>query len=298
MDPQIVQDNTPSELAQMVSQGATLLRIENESQQQLAIQKPRDERRVIEGAIQELDLSPKFAAKSFYSIPYRKGSQEIKVEGPSIQAAMSLARRWGNCSNGARVVDQSDEHVVVEGVFVDYETNVRTLRTVTVAKFAKNKNTQRYDRLPPDRMNMAILAGMSKAVRNAILATLPAGLVDTYYEHAKQLTASGGKPVPADKPLTPKQLEARLNKGIKHIMTTYKLTSEQVLPYVQGLKDRNIPVLDIITHLQGVCNAIEDGQITAHDAFGVSTAQPGAPEQGEVTADELFGDSKESTPKS
>ena len=82
-------------VAELIAQGMTVMRVENESQQAMATMKPRDEAKVYAGAVKELELAPQFAKTAWYSIPYKDGEKTVFVEGPSITAAMALARRWG-----------------------------------------------------------------------------------------------------------------------------------------------------------------------------------------------------------
>jgi len=82
----------------LVAQGAQIMRIENDSMLAVAVQRPRDEQKVITGALKELELVPEEAAKAFYEIPYQETlpdgeKRTVKVSGPSIKAAMALARR-------------------------------------------------------------------------------------------------------------------------------------------------------------------------------------------------------------
>ena len=48
---------------ELVESGNTVMKIENETMQQMAIQKPRDERAVITGALEELEIVPEIFRK-------------------------------------------------------------------------------------------------------------------------------------------------------------------------------------------------------------------------------------------
>lgn len=252
--------NIQAGVTAMVEQGLRVVRIENETQQLLAIQRPRDEARIMEKSMQELQLSPDFAKTAFYSIPYKNEWGGITlVEGPSIKAAMALARRWGNNANGARVVDDLEDRITVEGVFIDYETNIRTLRTVSVPKRTWSKKFQRFVGLRPDRLNLAIQAAMSKATRNAVLATLPAALVTSYFNKAKGLASlDAGK----RKEVIAAELMSELQwRGA---------SKEQVTKYVEKPEVKGKKVDDLIGHLQGIVNALDDGQTTLEELFGTT----------------------------
>jgi hypothetical protein len=254
--------------AKLVAQGFALVKMENDSQQMMALQNPRDEKKVFDGAIQELRLNPEHAARSYYSIPHkdRSGGQEktVFVEGPGIKAAMSLSRRWGNCANSGRIVDDQNDFLVVQGVFLDYETNFRTLRDVTVQKKARKKDGTYYT-LPVDRLQMAIQAGISKAVRNAILASLPVGVIDAYFREAKKLaiagpTAGGAKAKPIAERLRDARAKFKKRGVDDRVMDLY--IRNRIADNDGEWKDE-----DVLLHLIGVWNALEDNQTTIEDVF-------------------------------
>lgn len=283
-------------VAEMVQRGLTVMRVENESQQAMAIQRPRDEQKVYGAALKELELVPEFAAEAWYSIPYKDRTdgdeKTVNVEGPSIKAAMALARRWGNCANAARVVDQTEDRIVVEGVFLDYETNLRTLRTVTVSKMRWDKSKKAVIPLRDDRLNMAILAGMSKAARNAILASLPVWLVDGYVDHARKIASGKIKPKDSTKELTPKEKVDFMKGALVRLGTTLP----QVEEYINGLTFETDE--DVALHLKGLHTAIKDGQAKIEEVFGAPPAAQGAPGTRQVPrSGDLLGGPGDSGPK-
>jgi hypothetical protein len=242
-----------------VMKGATIMRVENDSQATFALMHPRGERKepVLETALKELRAYPDFAARAFYSIPYaeKKGSdRKIAVEGPSIKAAMALSRLWGNCASAGRIVEEQSDRYVVEGVFLDYETNFRVLRTVTVSKFITYSNGF-TEKIRPDRIDKAIQAGISKAQRNAVLNALPVPLIDTYFREAKRIAAGMKGKTKGERPreflqecaeigITPEMIQAKFGAGYD------SLSDEQ------------------FGELVGAKNAIEDEQATIAEVFG------------------------------
>ena len=68
MDPEVMND-TPVDL---VRQGERLMRIENDTMLQIAVQRPRKEQEVTKAALQELELNPEQAKSAYYSIPYKE----------------------------------------------------------------------------------------------------------------------------------------------------------------------------------------------------------------------------------
>lgn len=271
---------------ELLEKGLTVMRIENETMQQMAIQKPRDEREVIRGALEELEIVPQYASKSFFSIPYKNDRGGVTmVEGPSIKAAMALGRRWGNCSNGARIVEDTEERIIVEGVFIDYQTGLRTLRQVSVSKTYWSKQLKKVIPLRADRLNMAIQAGMSKAVRNAILASLPVSFVESYTARAKQIASGGAEPTNGKKK---EPIAKRLEKA-KSKFQALGITHDQFEAYVNGLTLEDEE--SVIQHLIGLFNSIESGVAKIDDVFPVQEEKK--EEKGQVSMEDVLkGDGK------
>jgi hypothetical protein len=247
---------------QLVMQGAALMRIENESMLKIAVQRPRDESEVIKRAIRELEIAPENAKAAYYSIPYRERQQDgsyrvVKVEGGSIKAAMSLARRWGNCTVAARTMNEDDGGWDLEGVFVDFETNFRVCRPFRVSKFLKTKKAG-VVKLDSQRELMTLQAGASKAIRNATLAGLPDYLVSAYIAKAREIV--GGK---LDQPASRETIAAVLRAFAK-----IDVTQEQLERYSKLALD--LWTGTEIADLRGLWNAIQDGQVTAEEAFAVA----------------------------
>jgi hypothetical protein len=266
-------DGPTHPVAEMIAQGMTVMRVENESQQSMATMKPRSEDAVYKGAVMELTLAPEFAKRAWYSIPYKdkETNQVVNVEGPSIKAAMALARRWGNCANAGRIVENLDDRLVVEGVFMDYETNLRTLRTISVAKKYWSKAMKMVVPLREDRLNMAIQAGMSKAIRNAILASLPAALVDTYVAAAKKVAVAAVKGAPGVKEQTVKEKIAASIKWFVSQGAPQKAVDEYLAGQSAETDD------DLLAILIGLGTSIKDGQVSIEDVFGSPETTTAAP---------------------
>ena len=264
---------------ELIEKGLTIARIENDSIQAMAIQNKRNEVVVAEGALQELEIFPEYASKAFYSIPYKndKGGT-TNVEGPSIKSAMALARRWGNCSNAGRIVSEDDERVVVEGVFIDHQTNIRTMRQVSVPKVVYSKYDKSFHRIRPDRMQITLQAGISKAVRNAILASLPFSLVDAFVAKAKELINNPPKKRGAGKP---KALTLNdLKKEFMRVQVSPKMFDE----YVAGTTFETNE--EVVAHMVGLLNSIKDGQTRVEDIF---TAPEQKQEKGQISLTDMMG---------
>jgi hypothetical protein len=245
--------------AALVAQGATLMRIENESMLSVAIQRPRDPKKVLSAAVAELEIVPEEAEAAYYSIPYKErqpdGSNKIvAVEGPSIDAAMTLSRLWGNCSVTARALEEDAVGATIAGIFIDFETNYRVERPIRITRVKKKRNGGTWT-LDPQKWLAEYQAGVSKAQRNATVKGLPAWLVARYMKAAKAI-AAGDPSTKAD----PKKV-AGLLRGFER----FKVTKEMLEKYVDA------PVAEWMgTHLAtliGLGNAIKDKQLTVEEAF-------------------------------
>jgi len=265
---------------ELVAQGATLMRVENETMMSAAVQRPRDEAAIVKASLRELDLVPEEAHRAFYSIPYKErqpgGAVKIvRVEGPSIKAAMALARRWGNCTVTCRVLSEDDGGFDLEGVFVDMETNFRIARPQRVAKVFKRRTGQ-LDTLSPERQAMAIQAGASKAIRGAILAGLPAYLVGAYDRKARQIV--GGN---LEQPAPAKVVQAVQAAFEAHAVTLAQLEQYAGVPSAAWTGTH-------VADLRGLWNAIQDGQTTVAEVFGPEAASISMP-QSNAEADASAG---------
>lgn len=280
-------DQGPSApVVELMEQGQTILRIENENLQAMAIQRPRDVERLVKAAIAELRAFPQYAAKMYYSIPYkdRSGGEEktVMVEGPSIKAANALARNWGNNSKGWRIIGADEERINLQGVFIDHETGSRTTTEISVSRKARKRDGTYYT-LPADRLNITIQAGGSKAVRNAINNALPIGFVEGYFAEAKKIAARGGKiEAPADTPTDTANIVAEIEKSL-NALETLGVEREEVHQYISRhpeLKDEEA----VSAHLVGLLTALDEGQTTIEEVFTVPEGPIAEPQRASAAA--------------
>jgi len=247
-----------------IMRGGVVMRVENENQASFALLHPRTEKACLDKAIAELREFPEFAAKAFYSIPYgeKKGSDvKVMVEGPSIKAAMALARTWGNCAAAGRISEEQPDRWIVQGAFVDYETNTRVMRDITVSKFITYKNGF-TEKIRPDRVDKAIQAGISKAQRNAILSALPAHIVNRYFLEAKKVVAglrSG------------KDGLTKMTELVKEFQTL-EVSVEMIEKYLEKPLIETTP--EDFAELTGILNAIQDNQEKVQEIFGQTEEKP------------------------
>lgn len=253
-----------SDAGALVSQGEALYRAENDAMLRVAVERPRVEERVLAGALKELEMVPEEAPSLYYSIPYKDHAtgQTQLVEGPSIKAALTLSRRWGNCSITARILSEDATGFTVTGIFVDYETMVRVERPMRVSRFIKRRDG-RIQELDVKRLEMAVQAGASKAMRNAALSGLPSYLVNTFFKRAKSITAGGKLDETADQAAVSKVVAA---------FAKLTVTPEQLEAKLE--LSRNQWTGEDIGTLRGLWTAIKDGEVKVEEEFPHASPAP------------------------
>ena len=233
---------------QLVSQGASLIRLENTTQIQVSMQHPRDEAKILGDALKELDLYPSMADEVLYSKPVGKDDNgKMKyAEGLSIRTAESLANRWKNSAFGCEITGEDSEGVILAAVFLDYESNTRHVVQKKVSRYYKSR--QGIKTLHPvDRFaDVVIPANQSKLLREVILRSLPAGLKLEYESKARAILGSGDK-----------------NKRITKLVAGFMRlgVSKSKLEELAGKKVEELTPEEI-TNLIGAGNAIKDGEST------------------------------------
>lgn len=292
-------DNTTQEtnvFAQAVANGQSVMRIENETMQQFSITKPRAHpAEIIKLILSELEAFPEFASKAFYRIEIKKRADDPDdadkqvIEGIGIKGAEQCKRYWGNCTSGCRMVAEDERTVHVQGVSIDYETNVRESREWVIQKFEFNKKTKMETRLSNFRLTTLIQAAMSKAERNAILLMLPEPLKARYFQTAKEIAVRVlGQPKGKEDPKKPLPIQQRVKKMFEK-MEEIGATDAQVLAFLKVDKKSAITE-DHIGRVLGVYNAVMQEHEKLEDALGITTKETQT--VGEKQMDSLFGTKK------
>jgi hypothetical protein len=240
---------------QLVAQGATLVRLENTTQMSVAIQRPRDEREILRKSLAELDIYPSLAKEALYSKPVGKDPETGKqrfADGLSIRAAESLGNRWQNSAYACEISEETDEYIILAGVFMDYETNTRHVFPMRVSKSYRSKQGQMV-RYSSDRLDTVIAAHKSKLLRETILRSLPAGLKAEYEKKVREL-------------LTAESPEVRRQK----MVLAFKKfgIDEAGLEKIRGGRKIADFTHDDLDELIGVFNALKEGEITVDSLFG------------------------------
>lgn len=272
MDKQTEQVETEVSTPQtaLLREGASLVRLENMTQMQIAVSQKRDEREILKEALNELDLYPSLAEKVFYTKPVGKDETgKMKyVTGLSIRTAESLANRWTNSAFGGDITGSDAESTTIGAVFLDYQKNIRHAVSRRVSRYytTRNKQVVMYS---PDRFETTVAANMSKILREVILRSLPAGLKIEYEKKAKEILRGGNK-----KAELQAHRERMLAAFATHAITQADLEALRSKP----LKDFTA---DDLTELHGIYNAMEDGETTKDEILsGLPKAETKPAENG------------------
>ena len=220
---------------------------------------PRDIDDSTKRALIELETVPELASKAYYSIPYKEDGGRRMVEGLSIKAAMALARWFGNIASDARVIGEDKSSYYVRGAAIDLETNFSNATEVRVSKYYKPRGSEGVIPWPSDMMRNQVLAGMSKAKRNAVLQVIPEYVKDAYFNRAKELVIT---PKHTGKQI--ESLQVRIMNGKMAIMKTFGIKPKELDDYLDemfsGMDDGSY-----FANLTGLYNAMKDGQFKADD---------------------------------
>jgi hypothetical protein len=183
----------------------------------------------------------------FYSLP-RAGKQII---GASIRFAEIVAPCWKNCAVASRVVGDATDTVTAQGVFIDYECNLRN--SIEVPRRITDKNGNRYN---ADMIVTTSNAAMSIARRNAVLkGGVPQALWSPAYE-AAQLTAVG-------KAVSHAQRVADCMEYLNKL----GVTELQALNAVECPSVKDLEIEHLVT-LKVLCQEIKRGDKTIEQVFG------------------------------
>mgnify|MGYP001604259596 FL=1 len=164
--------------AELLSQGKALQRSGTPFVTAITVQKPRDLDRIVAA----MDREAEYAGATFW---YSWPQAGERIEGPTIGLANSLAREWGNCAATCEL-EETDEAFYITARFIDLESGFQMER---VFRQRKSAVAGKYD--PERKLDIALQIGCSKAIRNAIVNSVPRWLVERVIEKAKDALAKG-----------------------------------------------------------------------------------------------------------
>lgn len=215
--------------------------------------------------VAEIAMCDQSVAEScFYSVP-RDGKT---IDGPSVRLAEIVANSYGNIRVGARVIGEEKNFIVCQGVCIDMENNVSA--SVEVRRRIVGKNGKRYS---DDMVNTTANAGCSIAFRNAIFKTVPMALFKDVQAKIKKVSLGDERTLNDRRKAAVAFFEGR---GVKkqQIIATLNAAQPEDQPKIRTIEDIT---LEHLQTLNGIKNAINDGETSIAEAFAVgNTEQPSA----------------------
>jgi hypothetical protein len=221
---------------------------------------PRSLKESLDSALSMATLTEDIAESCSYSMP--RGGKNL--EGPSVRLAEIVCSAYGNIRYGARVIENDGKTVTAQGICHDLEKN--TCATVEVKKSIlqhEKVNGQRTGRMIPMQEDMQVVIGNAAcaiAFRNAVFKVIPAAIVSSIYEQAKQV-AKG----------TLATLITRRDKAVQWFNEN-GIKNEQICSALSIKKIEDID-LDKLAVLSGMRAAVKNGESTIKELFEVDSKE-------------------------
>ena len=227
---------------------------------------PRDMKRAVNNVVAMACMDEETASSCFYHLS-RKGSdgKDNSIDGESVRFAEILVANWGNIRAQARVVGNDGKFITAQGVCHDLETNSAISTEVKVRITYKNGAT--YN---DDMQNTAGNSACAKAFRNAVFKCIPKAVVANAI---KQIRAKAVENNNSD--LT--NLRAQWIEFYKG----QNVSIEKILKYLGKDSVDSIDGADLVK-LQGVYNAVRDGQTSYDTEFNESDKQEAIAEKAQA----------------
>jgi hypothetical protein len=216
---------------------------------------PRSVATAIRNATQLVTFSAEAAESCHYSMP--RGNKMIS--GPSIRLAEVIACQWGNMRIQTHVLEIGERDVTVVAMGHDLESNLAT--SVETKRRIVDRNGRRYN---DDMITLTCNAAASIAYRNVVFKLIPQALWQQVSNAALKKMRDGDRPI-----------EDRR----KHALAWFSergISEKQVLQKL-GLAKRDDILKDHIVTLQGIRNAVIDGNLTLANAFGIEPVEAPPP---------------------
>jgi len=244
-------ETTELELAP-VSALQQISKAEIDCQISTAKQYPRSLELFQKRSIDMVSLDHETAESCIYSRPVGGGKY---AEGESVRMAEIVAANYGNLRVAARIIEQTERQVKVQGMCHDLETNVAS--TSEVVESTVKKNGDPFD----ERMRVVVAkAALAKARRDATFQVVPKALCKQISNAAKNVIQGGA---------TLEQRRERIVEWIKSI----KVDESRVFAALKVEGIAEIGEKHLVT-LTGIRTAIKEGGITIDEAFPLPEKKP------------------------
>jgi hypothetical protein len=243
--------NDQKEMAS-IENGTLALIARSEIDQQVSTAKkyPRSLNKFRQESLQMTTLNEVIAKSCIYALPRKeKNGQSKTIEGPSVRFAEIILSAWGNCRAGARIIGETKEFIIAQGVFRDLERNTEI--TTEVQRRITGTNGNRYS---VDMVAMTSNAACSIALRNAIVKGVPKAFWNEIYLATRRTVAGDVK-----------TLSNRRADAVKEF-AIFGVTEQKILATLGKSGMQDIGIDDLVT-LHGFLTAIQDGDTTPEEIF-------------------------------
>jgi len=187
------------------------------------------------------------ALSMFYTLP-RAGKQ---IVGASVRYAEIVAPCWKNNSAGSRIIGETDKTVTAQGIFLDYEANIRNVKEIPRRITASDGR-----KFGDDMILTTAKAVLSIAYRDSILkGGVPQALWTPPYEEAKMTAV--GKAI---------SHSARIDAAMEYMMKL-GVTEWQILNAVGVGSPKDLEIDHLVT-LRTLCEEIKSRTRTIEEVFG------------------------------
>lgn len=250
-----------TEIYQGMSIVSAMAKAEVDHQVEVANDKRRSVTQFMKECVDLVGLSEAVAQSCVYALPRkdRRGGEK-NIVGPSVRLAEIVLSSWRNCRVAARILDDTGDYVLAQGVFIDMEKNVATSREVR--RRITDRNGRRYS---ADMIMQTANAACSIAARNATFSGVPRAYWEAAYLKAMEIIAGDA--------------ETLGNKRLKALDAFQKLgvSAERVYASLEVAGIEDITGEHLLT-LRGIYNAIREGDVTIEEEFPEPGKEPKAPE--------------------
>lgn len=223
-----------------------------ETDMQIATAKkyPRDLAKAKKNFLIMATVDEETAKKCFYSKPV--DNDGTLAEGPSIRMAEIAVNVYGNIRYGARVVEESERWVKVQGMCIDLENNLAYTTDISRSIWSE-KGKYRYSQ---NLIQTTIKAAMAFAIRDAVFKVVPLGFFKAELDLIKAKATGRGSTIP---------LEKRVANAFTYF-SRQGVTENQIMELLKVNTKAEIDE-DHLEKLIGLKNGIEDKEFTAEEAF-------------------------------
>lgn len=228
----------------------TITRAEIDVQISTAKKYPRDEHKFADKLHAMATIDQEVAESCFYALKRTERNGEVKViRGESVRLTELAASAFGNFRSGGRVIDETDEYIVAQGIAHDLESN--NFVTTEIRRRITDRNGRRYN---ADMITLTANAACAIAVRNARKQVIGASRMRRAYVACLHIVAGNIEALGTKRD---KAVAFFVEKGVakERVLGALDLTG------VEGFTG------DHLVTLIGFKNAIEDGEGTLDDIF-------------------------------